>query len=65
MEKQEETRKQAGKGLLITALVLLAGIVVLAVGYFSGNRVAFYAGLLITLAGVLIGIQQLVVDKHA
>ena len=41
-------------------LAVILGIVVLAVGYFSGYRVAFYAGLLITLAGALIGIQQFI-----
>jgi len=46
------------KGMLIIASVLLLGIVVLAVGHFTGNRIAFYAGLLTTLAGVLSGVHR-------
>jgi len=44
------------------ASVLLLGIVVLAAGYFTGNRIAFYAGVLVTLAGVSAGIQRLIVQ---
>ncbi len=47
------------------ASVLLVGIVVLAAGHFSGNRLAFYAGVLVTLAGVLTGIQEVVVNNHS
>ena len=52
------------KGLIWIASVLLLGIVVLAVGYFTGNRIAFYVGILVTLAGVFTGIQQIVVRGH-
>ena len=45
--------------MVSTAVVLLLGIVILAAGHYSDNRVAFYAGMLATLAGVLMGIQQL------
>ena len=42
------------------ATVLLLGIVVLAAGHFSGNRILFFAGLLTTLAGVFTGIRELI-----
>jgi len=32
---------------------LLAGILLLAVGYFEQRKIPFYAGLLVTLSGVL------------
>jgi len=44
------------------AVVLLAGILVLGVGYGSGHRIWFYAGLLITLAGVLVGVQKIILS---
>lgn len=50
-----------GKGWIGIASVLLLGVIALAGGYFTANRVAFYAGLLVTLAGVMLGILQLVV----
>jgi hypothetical protein len=58
------TRSQVAKGLIVIASVLLVGIVVLAAGHFSGNRIAFYAGVFVTLAGVLTGIQQVVAHNH-
>jgi hypothetical protein len=47
--------------MAIISSVLLVGIIVLAAGHFTGSRIAFYAGLLVTLAGVLTGIQRLVI----
>jgi hypothetical protein len=44
-------------------MVLLVGIVVLAAGLFSGDRRAFYAGLLITLSGVLDGVRRLTAPR--
>jgi hypothetical protein len=41
-------------------VVLLLGIVTLAAGHYSNNRVVFSSGLLATLAGVLTGILQLI-----
>jgi uncharacterized membrane protein HdeD (DUF308 family) len=49
------------KGLISVAMVLLVGIVVLGVGHFMGNRIAFYVGVLVILMGVFTGIQLLVV----
>jgi uncharacterized membrane protein HdeD (DUF308 family) len=45
--------------MIIIASVLLLGIVILAVGHFTGNRIALYAGVLVTLTGVFTGIQRL------
>jgi hypothetical protein len=52
-------------GMIWIAAVLLLGTVVLGVGYASGNRVAFDAGILVIMAGVLVGIQQIVVRHRA
>ena len=54
-------RSRVDRGLITVALVLLVGIVVLAAARISGNRVAFYAGMLVILIGVLTGIQRLIV----
>jgi len=48
-----------GLDFIPIAMVLLAGVVVLAAGYIPSNRIALYAGVFITLAGVLAGIRQL------
>ncbi len=42
------------------AVLLVPGIVVLGLGYGTGHRIWFYAGLLITLAGVLLGLQRII-----
>jgi len=44
---------------------MLLGIVILAAGYFTVNRIASYTGALVTLAGVITGIQRLVVQRGA
>jgi hypothetical protein len=61
MKAPRRTRIQVDGGMIIIASVLLLGIVVLAAGCFTGGRIALYAGLLVTLAGVLTGVQRLVV----
>jgi protein-S-isoprenylcysteine O-methyltransferase Ste14 len=60
MTQSGQTQGKVSTGFIVTAVVLLLGIVVLAVGHFSCNRPAFYAGLLITVAGALVGIQQFI-----
>jgi hypothetical protein len=62
MVGSRRTHSQFDKGLISIASVLLLGIVVLAAGHFSGNRITFYAGVFVTLAGVLAGIQRLIVQ---
>lgn len=52
--------KLTDRALITIALVLLAGIVVLALGHFTGNRIEFYTGLLVILVGVLTGIVRII-----
>jgi uncharacterized membrane protein HdeD (DUF308 family) len=59
MGRPGHTHTRVGTGLIWISVVLLVGILVLAAGYFTGNRLAFYAGTLVTLAGVFTGIQRL------
>jgi hypothetical protein len=51
--------------MIIIASVLFLGIVVLAAGYFTGTRIAFAAGALVTGAGVFAGIQRLIVQRDS
>lgn len=52
--------KTVGTGTILIASVLLLGVVLIAVGRFTGNRVFWYAGLMFTLAGMFTEIQRLV-----
>ncbi|RKY26601.1 MAG: hypothetical protein DRP61_05675 [Candidatus Omnitrophota bacterium] len=65
MRASRPPRSQVGKGMIIIASVLLLGLVVLSVGYFKVDHIAFYAGLLITLAGVLMGVQCLMMNDES
>jgi len=56
------TERQVDKWMISIAVVLLLGIVVLAAGFFRGNKSALYAGVLVTLTGVGMGIQRLIVQ---
>ncbi len=51
----------ADAGVLITATVLLLGILLLAYGYFQQGAVAFATGLAVTVIGVVGGILQVTV----
>jgi hypothetical protein len=53
------THTKVDTGLIWISVVLLVGILLVAAGHFTGNRLAFYAGTLVTLAGVFTGIQRL------
>jgi len=44
-------------------VVLLAGVVTVAYGYFHPNWIAFYAGLFLTAAGVVTGVVQIVTHR--
>ncbi len=39
---------------ILSALIVLAGIIVLACGYYGGDRLTLEAGLIITLTGVVL-----------
>lgn len=65
MAKSELRQNRLAKGLVFMTFLLLVGIVVLAAGHLSGNRIAFYAGVFVTLAGVLNGIHHLVVRNRS
>jgi hypothetical protein len=51
-------------GSVVLATILLLGVVLLAAGHFTHHRVPFYAGLMVTLAGVLVGVLRLVVGSE-
>jgi uncharacterized membrane protein HdeD (DUF308 family) len=40
--------------VLVATIVILAGILLLAFGYFAGSTTALYAGWILTLGGVLL-----------
>jgi hypothetical protein len=50
-----------GAGTIALALVLLAGVLLTAQGWFGQNRLALGAGLQVIVAGVLGGILRVVV----
>ena len=52
-------------GAVLLAIVLLAGILLLSFGYFQGNSLLFYAGLIITGAGVVNGAMRLVIQGNS
>ena len=56
------TESQVDRWMISIAVVLLLGIVVLAAGFFKGNKSALYAGVLVTLTGVGMGVHRLIVQ---
>ena len=56
--RMEPAGKNATARHLVIAAVLLLGIMVLAYGYFYESRIGLYVGLLVTAAGVLVGVLQ-------
>jgi Na+-transporting NADH:ubiquinone oxidoreductase subunit NqrD len=47
--------------LIVAALVMLIGIILIGYGHFQNKNIVFYVGLIMTLAGVLIGIFRIVI----
>lgn len=41
---------------ILSAIVMLAGIITMAVGYYQLNKITLYIGLFITIVGVVTGI---------
>lgn len=50
----------SSKGQLALAGVLLLGVFVMGYSYFQQNKIGFYVGLLVIVAGVLNGVVQIV-----
>jgi len=63
MVDSQQVPGQVGASSVRIALVLLLGIIILGWGYSAGNRIGFYVGLLVTLAGVLTGIVRVVLPR--
>jgi hypothetical protein len=51
------------KSQLGMAIVVLIGILVVAYGYFRQSKAGLYVGLLVTVAGVLYGVIQIVTRR--
>jgi hypothetical protein len=49
------------RGRLGLAVVLLIGVLTIAYGYYRPSRVAEYAGLLLTLVGIIMGVVAIVI----
>jgi hypothetical protein len=60
MRTEPNKEKVTAKYVAIAA-VLLLGIMVLAYGYFYGSKIGLYVGLLVTAAGVLVGVLQIII----
>jgi zinc transporter ZupT len=58
---QSSGRVAPGQQLL--AIGLLLGVALLAYGYFSSNRTLLAVGLAVTLAGVLLGVVQIITKR--
>jgi hypothetical protein len=50
--------------MIVTATVLLLGVLLVAYGYYRPSHVGLYAGLAVTLLGVLGGTMQIVVSPR-
>ena len=61
--RTEPNRKKVTAKYVAIAVVLLLGIMVLAYGYFNESKIGLYVGLLVTAAGVLVGVLQMVIRR--
>ena len=51
--------------ILLPAIFMLIGIITLAFGVDQDNAIAFYAGLAVTLAGVMTGVVFVIIRERA
>ena len=61
MEGTPNNKKTIPAILIIAALVMLIGIILIGYGHFQNKDIVFLVGLIMTLAGVLIGIFRIIV----
>jgi len=50
-------------GMTVIAAIMLIGIILIGFGHFENSTIAFYVGLLMTLAGILMGIIRTVIHR--
>ena len=60
MSRLERRRERVSPELIVMATLMLAGILGVGYGFGHADRVAFYAGLMVNLAGVLGGVTLIV-----
>jgi hypothetical membrane protein len=58
--RTEPNRKKVTAKYVANAGVLLLGILVLAYGHFNASKIGLYVGLLVIVAGVLVGVLQMI-----
>jgi len=59
--RTEPNRKKVTAKYVAIAVVVLLGIIVLAYGYFYESKIGLYAGLLLTAAGVFVGVLEMII----
>ena len=63
MQHIRRTHTPVSSGLVWMAVVLLAGVLILGIGYFDRNDIAFYSGVFVIIGGVINGMTHLVAHR--
>lgn len=53
---QNRLPKRTATDVLISSIIILVGVLSISYGYYQHSKIMLYTGLIITLAGVLIGL---------
>ena len=54
--KQDRLPKRTATDVLVSSIIILVGVLSISYGYYHHSKIMLYIGLIITLAGVLIGL---------
>ena len=61
--RQSRLPNRIATDILISSIIVLVGVVSISYGYFRQSRIMLLIGLIVTLAGVLMGLLLILVSK--
>ena len=62
--RQSRLPNRIATDILISSIIVLVGVVSISYGYFRQSRIMLLIGLIVTLAGVLMGLLLILVSKE-
>ena len=61
--RQSRLPNRIATDILISSIIILVGLLSISYGYFRQSRIMLLIGLIVTLAGVLMGLLLILVSK--
>ncbi len=63
--RESGTFQKVSARIIVAAIIILAGILLLAFGYFGRNNIMTHIGLIVTLAGIMLELFFTIIDRQS